>query len=106
MDKYKTILGYNVVPPHYTENFMPPKHDLVYHSLDDFVDVNESVSESVVEKPTVESNEPKTIRKENRASIIEDWISNSKDEDESRPKIEKKTVKPSFAKINLLNLKS
>nr|GEW39238.1 ribonuclease H-like domain-containing protein [Tanacetum cinerariifolium] len=40
---------------------------------DDFVD--ESVSESVVEKPTVDSNEPKTIRKENRAQIIDDWVS-------------------------------
>nr|GEW36747.1 hypothetical protein [Tanacetum cinerariifolium] len=93
--------GYNVVPPPYTENYMPPKHDLVYHSLDDFVDVNESV----VEKPTVESNEPKTIRKENKAPIIEDWKSNSEDEDESRPKIEKKTVKPSFAKIKFVKSK-
>ncbi|GKD66091.1 ribonuclease H-like domain-containing protein, partial [Tanacetum coccineum] len=72
MDKCKTGLGYNVVPPPYTRNFMPPKPDLVYPSLDDFVDVNESVSESVVEKPTVESNEPKTARKENGALIIED----------------------------------
>ncbi|GKB56408.1 ribonuclease H-like domain-containing protein, partial [Tanacetum coccineum] len=40
--------------------------------LDDFVDVNESVSEYVVEKPTVETNEPETARKENRAPIIED----------------------------------
>nr|GEX47435.1 hypothetical protein [Tanacetum cinerariifolium] len=63
MDKCKTKLGYNVVPPPYTENFMPPKPDLVYPSLDDFVDVKESVSETVVEKPNVESNEPKTIRK-------------------------------------------
>ncbi|GKE22088.1 hypothetical protein Tco_1433600, partial [Tanacetum coccineum] len=62
--------GYNVVPPPYTRNFMPPKYDLVYPSLDDFVD--ESVSESVVKKPTVETNEPKTARKENRALIIED----------------------------------
>ncbi|GKA21150.1 ribonuclease H-like domain-containing protein [Tanacetum coccineum] len=52
MDKCKTRLGYNAVPPPYTRNFMPPKSDLVYPSLDDFVDVNESVSESVVEKPT------------------------------------------------------
>nr|GEX42348.1 ribonuclease H-like domain-containing protein [Tanacetum cinerariifolium] len=58
IDKCKTGLGYNTVPPPYTGNFMPPKLDLVYHSLDDFVDVNESVSESVVEKPTFESNEP------------------------------------------------
>ncbi|GJT91230.1 ribonuclease H-like domain-containing protein [Tanacetum coccineum] len=41
-------------------------------SLDDFVDVNEPVSESVVEKPTVETNEPKTVRKENEAPIIKD----------------------------------
>ncbi|GJS13491.1 ribonuclease H-like domain-containing protein [Tanacetum coccineum] len=69
MDKCKTGLGYNAVPPPYTGNFMPPKPDLVYLSLDDFVDVNESVSESIVEKPTVETNEPKTPRKENGAPI-------------------------------------
>ncbi|GJT70858.1 hypothetical protein Tco_1030144 [Tanacetum coccineum] len=72
MDKCKTELGYNAVPPPYTGNFMPPKPNLVYHSLDDFVDVNESVSESVVKKSTVETNDPKTARKENRALIIED----------------------------------
>nr|GFA31379.1 hypothetical protein [Tanacetum cinerariifolium] len=63
-------LGYNVVPPPYTENFMPPKPNLVYLSLDDFVDVNESV----FKKPTVESNEPKIVRKENGAPVIEDWV--------------------------------
>nr|GFB83802.1 ribonuclease H-like domain-containing protein [Tanacetum cinerariifolium] len=52
----------------YTRNFMLPKPDLVYHSLDDFVDLNESVSESVVEKPIVEY-EPKTASKENGALI-------------------------------------
>ncbi|GKC54316.1 ribonuclease H-like domain-containing protein, partial [Tanacetum coccineum] len=72
MDKCKTGLRYYAVLPLYTRNFMPPKPDLVYPSLDDFFDVNESVSESVVEKPTVESNEPKIARKENAALIIED----------------------------------
>ncbi|GKB33512.1 ribonuclease H-like domain-containing protein [Tanacetum coccineum] len=71
-------------------------------SLDDFVDVNESVSESVVEKPTVETNEPKTARKEDGAQIIEDWVSES--EEENVPKI--KTIemfnKLSFAKINFV----
>ncbi|GJV49682.1 ribonuclease H-like domain-containing protein [Tanacetum coccineum] len=102
MDKCKTGLGYNVVPPPYTGNFMPPKPDLVYPSLDDFVEVNESVSESIVEKPTVETNEPETARKENRAPIIEDWVSDS--DEENMPKV--KTVemfnKPSFAKINFV----
>ncbi|GKA68993.1 ribonuclease H-like domain-containing protein [Tanacetum coccineum] len=63
MDKCKTGLGYNAVPPPYTGNFMPPKHDLVYPSLDDFVEVNKSPSESVVEKPTVEMfNKPSFAR--------------------------------------------
>ncbi|GKB55660.1 hypothetical protein Tco_0911846 [Tanacetum coccineum] len=51
-----------------------------YHSLDDFVELNESVSESIVEKPTVETNEPKTARKENGAPIIEDWVSDNDEE--------------------------
>ncbi|GJY00061.1 hypothetical protein Tco_0357079, partial [Tanacetum coccineum] len=97
MDKCKTGLGYNAIPPPYTGNFMPPKFDLVYPSLDDFVDVN--VSESIVEKPTVETNEPKTSRKENGAPIIEDWVSDS--DEENVPKVEMFN-KPSFAKINFV----
>ncbi|GJX97524.1 putative ribonuclease H-like domain-containing protein [Tanacetum coccineum] len=77
MDKCKTGLGYNAIPPSYSGNFIPPKSDLVYPTLDDFIDVNESVSESVVEKPTVETNGPKTDRKENGAPIIEDLIVNT-----------------------------
>ncbi|GJR51409.1 hypothetical protein Tco_1401930 [Tanacetum coccineum] len=102
MDKCKTGLGYNVVPPPYTGNFMPPKHDLVYPSLDDFVEVNESASESVVEKPTVETNEPKTARKENGAPIIEDWVSESEEEDVPKIKTVEMFNKPSFAKINFV----
>ncbi|GJZ58437.1 uncharacterized mitochondrial protein-like protein [Tanacetum coccineum] len=84
MNKCKIGLGYNAVPPLYTGNFMPPKPNLVYPSLDNFVDVNESVSESVVEKPTVETNEPKTAKKENGAPIIEDWVSESEEQDEHK----------------------
>ncbi|GJZ74125.1 hypothetical protein Tco_0638271 [Tanacetum coccineum] len=102
MDKRKTGLGYNAIPPPYTGNFMPPKPDLVYPSLDDFVNVNESVSESVVEKPTVETNEPKTARKENGALIIEDWVSESEEEDVPKVKIAEIFNKPSFAKINFV----
>ncbi|GKF60364.1 hypothetical protein Tco_0177150, partial [Tanacetum coccineum] len=49
---------------------MPTKSDLVYPSLDDFIDVNESVSKSVVEKPTVGTNEPETARKENEPQLL------------------------------------
>ncbi|GKC24899.1 hypothetical protein Tco_1027049 [Tanacetum coccineum] len=102
MDKCKTGLGYNAVPPPYTGNFMPQKSDLVYPSLDDFVDVNESVSEPIVEKPTVETNEPKTARKENRAPIIEEWVSDSDEENVPKVKTVKMFNKPSFAKINFV----
>ncbi|GJW63060.1 hypothetical protein Tco_0114944 [Tanacetum coccineum] len=102
MDKCKTGLGYNVVLPPYTGNFMPPKPDLVYPSLDDFVEVNESVSESIIEKPTVETNEPKTARKENGALMIEDWVSDSEEENVPKVKTVEMVNKPSFAKINFV----
>nr|GEW05784.1 ribonuclease H-like domain-containing protein [Tanacetum cinerariifolium] len=65
---------------------------------DDFVDVNKSVSESIVEKPTVKSNEPKTVRKEDGAQIIKDWVSESEKEDEPKPVNNRTTSKNS--KIN------
>ncbi|GJV96613.1 hypothetical protein Tco_1548190 [Tanacetum coccineum] len=102
MDKCKTGLGYNAVPAPYTRNFMPLKHDLVYPSLYDFVEVNESASEFVVKKPTIETNEPKTARKEDRAPIIEDWVSKSEEEDAPKIKTVEMFNKPSFAKINFV----
>ncbi|GJW87460.1 hypothetical protein Tco_0162800 [Tanacetum coccineum] len=102
MDKFKTGLGYNAVPPPYTRNFMPLKSDLVYPSLDDFVDVNESVSEPIVEKPTVETNEPKTTRKQNGAPIIEEWVSNSDEENVPKVKTIEMFNKPSFTNINVV----
>ncbi|GJW94539.1 hypothetical protein Tco_0174211 [Tanacetum coccineum] len=102
IDKCKTRLGYNAAPPPCTRNFMPPKPDLVYPSLDDFGEVNESVSESIVEKPTVETNKPETARKETRAPIIEDWVSDSDEENMPKVKTVKMFNKPSFAKINFV----
>ncbi|GKB51275.1 hypothetical protein Tco_0902028 [Tanacetum coccineum] len=116
VDKCKKGLGYHAVPPPYTRKFLPPRPDLTY------LDVSEYVSETVVSKsvasePVVESSDvktskvedsetkPKEVRKNNGAPIIEDWVSDSEDEDESKPKIEKKTVKPSFAKIEFVKSK-
>ncbi|GJY33204.1 ribonuclease H-like domain-containing protein [Tanacetum coccineum] len=98
MDKCKIGLGYNVVPPPYTGKFMPPKSNLVYSSLDNFVDVNESV----VKKPTVETNKPETSRKENEAPIIKDWVSDSDKENVPKVKTVEMFNKPSFAKINFV----
>nr|GEV90842.1 hypothetical protein [Tanacetum cinerariifolium] len=67
---------------------------------DDFL--NESVSEFVAEKPTVVSNEPKTIRKDNGAPIIEDWVSENEEEDEPKSQ----SVKPNFTKIKFVKPKT
>ncbi|GKA79650.1 putative ribonuclease H-like domain-containing protein [Tanacetum coccineum] len=111
VDKYKTCLGYNAIPPPYTGNFMPPKPDLSFSGLEEFV--NEPiVSEPTIKKPVVETdeakasaNKPTVVRKNNGAPIIEEWVSDSEDEAESKPKIEEKTVKRSFAKIKFVKSK-
>ncbi|GJU03750.1 hypothetical protein Tco_1114088 [Tanacetum coccineum] len=106
VDKCKTGLGYNVVPPPYTGKFMPPKLDLSFSGLEEFT------SEPIVIKPIVEKSEvkasevkPKAVRKNNGALIIEDWVSDSEEENVSQTKIEKKTAKPSFVKINFVKTK-
>ncbi|GKB27219.1 ribonuclease H-like domain-containing protein [Tanacetum coccineum] len=93
VDKCKTGLGYNVVPPPYTGNFMPPKPDLSFSGLEEFT------SEPIVIKPIVENSEtkaseakPKAVRKSNGAPIIEDWVSDKEEDDVSQTKIEKKQL--------------
>ncbi|GJQ95123.1 putative ribonuclease H-like domain-containing protein [Tanacetum coccineum] len=106
VDKCKTSLGYNVVPPPYTRNCMPPKHDLSLSGIEEFV------SEPTVKKPVVETSEakasadkPKAVKKNNGAPIIEDWVSDSEEEDMPQAKKEKKIVKSSFAKIKFVKSK-
>ncbi|GJT14675.1 hypothetical protein Tco_0861717 [Tanacetum coccineum] len=111
VDKCKTSLEYNAIPPPYTRNIMPPKPDLSFSGLKEFV------NESIVSDPTVKmhvvetreakasSDKPKVVSKKFGPPLIEDWISDSEDEAKSKPKIEKKTVKPSFAKIEFVKSK-
>ncbi|GJS41355.1 hypothetical protein Tco_0566398, partial [Tanacetum coccineum] len=42
--------------------------------------------------------EPKKVRENNDALIIEDWVSDDEDDDEPNPKVEKKTVIPTTTK--------
>ncbi|GJU74158.1 ribonuclease H-like domain-containing protein [Tanacetum coccineum] len=78
VDKCKIGLGYNAVPPPYTGNFMPPKHDFSFSGLEEFV--NEPiVSEPTVKKPVVKTSEakasadkPKVVRKNFGPPLIED----------------------------------
>nr|GEU60250.1 hypothetical protein [Tanacetum cinerariifolium] len=75
------------------------------------------VNESIVTEPTVKkfdvetsvakasADKPKVVSKNFGPSLIEDWISDSEDEAELKPKILKKTVKPSFTKIEFVKSK-
>ncbi|GJU35331.1 hypothetical protein Tco_1183685 [Tanacetum coccineum] len=85
---------------------MPPKPDLSFSGLEEFT------SEPIVIKPVVENSEakaseakPKAVRKNNGALIIKDWVSDNEEDDVPQAKIEKKTFKPSFAKIEFVKPK-
>ncbi|GJX69387.1 ribonuclease H-like domain-containing protein [Tanacetum coccineum] len=107
VDKCKTGLGYNVVPPPYIGNFMPLKPDLSFSSLEEFT------SEPIVIKPIVEKSEakaseakPKVVRKNNGAPIIEDWVSNSEEENVDCKKVNQKqfqNIKPVWNNVKRVN---
>ncbi|GJS90891.1 ribonuclease H-like domain-containing protein [Tanacetum coccineum] len=101
VDNFKKGLGYNTALPPYTGNFMPPTPDLSFTSLEEFT------SEPVVENSEAKASEvkPKAVRKNNSALIIEDWVSDNEEDDVTQAKIEKKTFKPSFAKIEFVKAK-
>ncbi|GKA53990.1 putative ribonuclease H-like domain-containing protein [Tanacetum coccineum] len=64
---------------------MPPTHDLSFTSLDEFV--NEPVVEN--SKAMSSKEEPKVVRKNDDAPIIEEWVSDDEEEDVSQHKTEK-----------------
>ncbi|GJU06119.1 hypothetical protein Tco_1122549 [Tanacetum coccineum] len=101
VENCKKGLGYNAVPPPYTGNFMPPTPDLSFTSLDEFV--NKHVVENSKAKSSEE--EPKEVWKNDDALIIEEWVSDSEEENASQTKTKKKTVKPSIAKKEFIKPK-
>ncbi|GJX43014.1 ribonuclease H-like domain-containing protein [Tanacetum coccineum] len=98
VDKFENAS--KILPP-YTGNFMPPTPDLSFTGLDEFV--NELVVEN--SKAMSSKEEPKVVRKNDDAPIIEEWVSDSEEENVSQTKTEKKTVKPSIAKIEFVKPK-
>ncbi|GJS89445.1 hypothetical protein Tco_0772081 [Tanacetum coccineum] len=79
---------------------MPSKHDLVYYSLDDSVEVNKLLV-SLVEQTMLRLLNLNAMN-EIGAPIIEDWVSKSKEEDVPKIKTVEMFNKPSFAKINFV----
>ncbi|GJS56948.1 hypothetical protein Tco_0651732 [Tanacetum coccineum] len=82
---------------------MPPKPNSSFSGLEEFT------SKPIVIKPVAENSEakaskakPKVVRKNNGAPIIKDWVSDNEEDDVPQAKIENKTFKPSFAKIEFI----
>ncbi|GKD57684.1 hypothetical protein Tco_1291071 [Tanacetum coccineum] len=80
---------------------MPPTPDLSFTGLDEFV--NELVVEN--NKAMSSKEEPKVVRKNDEAPIIEEWVSDDEEEDASHPKIEKKIVRPIIVKKEFVKSK-
>nr|GEY97226.1 hypothetical protein [Tanacetum cinerariifolium] len=100
-DKSKTGVGYHAVPPPYTGNFMPPKANLILADVDEYV-----VSESVTSVPAVATNKAKNSESKPKfvsEPLIEDWISDSEDENktESKP-FNRLTANKDNKKVNTL----
>ncbi|GJY31122.1 hypothetical protein Tco_0414617 [Tanacetum coccineum] len=84
VDNCKKGLGYekyNAVPPPYTGNFMPLTPDLSFTGLDEFV------NKHVVENRKSDEEVSKVVRKSDDFPIIEDWVSDSEEENVSQTKI-------------------
>ncbi|GJR76823.1 putative ribonuclease H-like domain-containing protein [Tanacetum coccineum] len=97
-DKHKTGKGYHAVPPPYTGNFMPPKPNLVLDDEEEYI-----FSESITRVHAVATSKVKTSESKPKSvsePLIEDWISDSEDENETEFK--SKQRKPSFAKIEFV----
>nr|GEU63530.1 ribonuclease H-like domain-containing protein [Tanacetum cinerariifolium] len=82
--RYQLGNGYHVVPPPYTGTFMPPKPDLVFNTVPNAIETDHSAF-NVTPSPTkFDQDLSHTIRPS--APIIEDWLSDSEDESETKPR--------------------
>ncbi|GJW14552.1 putative ribonuclease H-like domain-containing protein [Tanacetum coccineum] len=107
---FKKSEGYHAVLPPFTRNFKLARADLSFVGLDDSV-YKSKVIETITSVPNVETTitktskdsleKPKTVRFS--APIIEDWESDSEDENVFEPKEVKQIVKSSFKKIEFVN---
>ncbi|GJT03788.1 retrovirus-related pol polyprotein from transposon TNT 1-94 [Tanacetum coccineum] len=70
-----------------------------------FTGLDEFVNKTVVKNKKTDEEVSKVVRKSDDSPIIEDWVSDSEEENVSQPKIEKKIVKPSVAKIEFVKPK-
>nr|GEX82410.1 putative ribonuclease H-like domain-containing protein [Tanacetum cinerariifolium] len=80
--KYQSGNGYHVVPPPYTGTFMPPIPDLVFNNAPTNVETDHPAF-TIKLSPT-KPNQYLSLTNRSSTPIIEDWVSNSEDEFETK----------------------
>nr|GEV35166.1 hypothetical protein [Tanacetum cinerariifolium] len=81
-DRYQSGNGYHAVPLTYTGTFMPPKPDLIFHNAPNAVETVHTAF-NVKLSLTKPDNDLSHTRRPS-APIIEDWVSDSEDESETK----------------------
>nr|GEY76852.1 hypothetical protein [Tanacetum cinerariifolium] len=81
-DRFQPSDGYHVVPTSYTGTFMPPKPDLVFNTAPTTVETCHSTF--TVQLSPTKPNQDLSHPNRPSAPIIEDWVSDSKDEFETK----------------------
>nr|GEW38394.1 hypothetical protein [Tanacetum cinerariifolium] len=81
--RYQSGNGYYVVPPPYTRTFMPPKPDLVFNNAPNDVETDHSPFNVKLSPTKPDQDLSHTYRPS--TPIIEDWVSDSEDESETKP---------------------
>nr|GFA38301.1 hypothetical protein [Tanacetum cinerariifolium] len=79
-DRFVPSGGYHAVPPSVAGTFIPPKPDLVFHTLPS--DENEHLAFNVQLSPTKPEQD---LSSRPSAPIIEDWVSDSEEDDIPQP---------------------
>nr|GEU30269.1 ribonuclease H-like domain-containing protein [Tanacetum cinerariifolium] len=112
-NRFKKGEGYHAVPPPCTRNYMPPRADLSFAGLDNYV-FKSKVRETITSVPKIETNASKTSKDSmeksktirSSAPLIEEHESDSEDKNVFKPKEVMKTVKPSLEKIDIINARN
>ncbi|GJX56846.1 putative ribonuclease H-like domain-containing protein [Tanacetum coccineum] len=105
IDNNKKGLGYNAVPPPHPLIYnRPDKLDLYYSGLEKFQQPEFEVYRSRTNKSGCENSSNKT-KKISYAPLIEEWVSDNEDEVDSPVVVEKKTVVPTFPKVDVVRPK-
>nr|GEU53628.1 putative ribonuclease H-like domain-containing protein [Tanacetum cinerariifolium] len=81
--KFQSSDGYHVVPSPYTRTFMPPKPDLVFNNSPNGVETDHSAFN--VKLSLTKSNQDLSHTYRPSAPIIEDWVSDFKEESKTKP---------------------